>query len=473
MTEALDLVTTFRVSALLFVLMSLTTWWLLGRPQRGAVLVWCVAGLLVGASTWLITCRGSLHDALTYTLAQPLLLLSYLLYGQSMRMEMGRAWSWRVLSGGVVFFAALMVLGFEYRNAWGMAVLVRSANSVALLATVWASIALARQTGSRNARFMTAGFALFTASMLTNTVMTWWGFSALDRLQLSVFNHLNGLVSVLTVLLCYLGYLGLALERVQQANAHSRQTQWQALQWAQQAQALTLADRQRTLAVLANSLGHGLVQPLTATRLQVQLAVGLASADAADDGQRTEAVAQALQHAVEGLERSADMVDRIRNFLRPVPSQPSTVTVQSVLQDAHDLLGQALMHQGVAFTLNVPMQPVRVHAEGLLLTQAVVQVVRNAMAVVQGRAVQEVTMSLSITGQEACIEVRDSGPGWPARLLDEVHSSAQPLADGQAGLGLYMTRGIMTQFQGSLSLSNTESGGACVQLCLPLIASSS
>lgn len=473
MTEALDLVTIFRVSALLFLLMSVTTWWLLGRPQRGPVLVWCMAGVLVGVSSWLITQRGHWHDVWTYTVAQPLLLLSYLLYGQAMCMDMGRAWRWRVLIGAVVVYAACMALFFGWRTSWPMAVTVRCANSAALLATLWASLVFARQTASRHAWFMCAGFALFTLSMLTNTVMTWWGFSALDRLQWSVFNHLNGWVSILTVLLCYLGYLGLALERAQAVNARSRQAQWQAQQWRQQGQALMQMDRQRTLSLLANSLGHGLMQPLTATRLQVQLAGAMARNAPTQDAARSAAVSEALQNAIESLDRSADMVDRIRNFLRPVPSASSTVTVQAVLQDAQDLLGQALLEQGVHFTRDVPLQPVRVQAEGLLLTQAVVQVLRNAMAAVQGRAAPHIRMRLFTTAQEACIEVIDSGPGLTAALLEELRSSAQPLVDGQTGLGLYMTRGVMSQFQGHLSVSNLPSGGACVQLCLPLIASSS
>ena len=477
MTEALDLVTTFRISALLYLLMSLATWLMLGRPAQWAVRAWCLSGALVSVSAMLITLRGTLNDVWTYPVAQSVLLVSYLLYGQALRMEIGQAWSWRALVAVILLYAGAMAWGFEHRQSWAMAVGVRGANSAALLSTLWASVTLARQTRSRNARVMVAGFALFTASMLTNMVMTWWGFSVLNNLQKGVFNHLNGLVSLLTVLMCYVGYLGLMLERAQNTNAHWRQAQWQALQWAQQAQALTLLDRQRTLAVLANSLGHGIVQPLTATRLQAQLAASMANAvqadpQAADAQARRDAVAEALQNIIKGLGRSATMVERIRGFLQPLPSEPTQVVLQSVLHDAHDLLRQELMHQGVRMTLVLPSQPVHVHAEVLHRTHALVQVIRNAMKAVQGLPRKSVDLSLSVNQHEACIEVVDSGGGLPLRMIDAMNSSAQPLADQHEGLGLYMTRSILAQFQGRLTLENPASGGGCVRLYLPLMVTS-
>ena len=109
MTELLDLATSYRINALFYGLMSLTTWLVLGRPAQWPVRVWCLAGVLAGVSIWLITLRGSIGDVWTYLLAQPLLLASYLTYAQSMRMDVGRPWSWRVLLA-VVLVVVMVVI---------------------------------------------------------------------------------------------------------------------------------------------------------------------------------------------------------------------------------------------------------------------------------------------------------------------------------------------------------------------------
>ena len=467
MTALLDLVTVFRISALFYLLMSVTTWLVLRRPAALPVRVWCWTGILASISIWLLSLRGVAHDVLTYVVAQPLLLASYRLYAQALRLEAGRGWRWRSLVLAVSVYLAIMVLGFDYRHSWHMSVLVRVANSLALLSLTAAAFALVRQERSRNAYFIVIGFGIFTLCMLTNVLLTWLGQSALQAMQQSVINHVMAVMSLLTLMITYMGYLGLTLERTQRVNTELRQAQWQAQQWREQVRALTLLDRQRTLAVLANSLGHGIVQPLTATRLNAQLAARMALS--AQTPEQVQAVGALLSQAVEGLGRSTAQIERIRSFLRPLPKQAATLTLQAVLSDAHDLLRQELMHRGINLKVQVPTQAVRVQAEVLPLTQAVVQVMRNAMNAVQGQTVRRISLTLSASEQDACIEVLDSGPGLPTHLLGQSKQGAQLVQDWLGGLGLYMTHGILSQLGGRMALDNSESGGARVQLRLPLI----
>lgn len=471
MTEVLDLATSFRINAWMYLLMSLTTWLVLRRPDAAAVRAWCWAGALAGVSVWMISLRGAIDDVWSYAVAQPLLLASYLMYAQALRMEVGHGWSWRSLAVVVLLYAGVMAYGFEYRQTWHMAVLVRIANSMALLALTAAAVALVRQERSRNAYFIVAGFGLFTVSMLTNAMLTWFGHSALQALQQWVISHIMGVMSLLTLLMTYMGYLGLALERSQRVNSELRHAQWQSQQWREQARALTLLDRQRTLAVLANSLGHGIVQPLTVTRLNAQLAARMSPS--AHTPAQVQAVGALLRQAVEGLGRSTAQVERIRSFLRPLPKQAATLTLQTVLSDAHDLLRQELMHRGIELSVQAPTQAVRVHAEVLPLTQALVQVMRNAMNAVQGQPVRRITLTLSASEREACIEVLDTGPGLPDHLLGQSSQGAQLVQDWLGGLGLYMTHGILSQLGGRMALDNPVSGGARVRLNLPLVHTAS
>jgi C4-dicarboxylate-specific signal transduction histidine kinase len=127
------------------------------------------------------------------------------------------------------------------------------------------------------------------------------------------------------------------------------------------------------------------------------------------------------------------------------------------------------MHRGIELSVQGPMQPVQVQAEVLPLTQALVQVMRNAMNAVQGQTVRRINLTLSVSEREACIEVLDSGPGLPAHLLGQSSQGAQLVQDWLGGLGLYMTHGILSQLGGRMALDNPESGGARVRLTLPLI----
>ena len=469
MIELLDLATSYRINALLYLLMSLTTWLVLGQPTLWPVRVWCAAGVLAGVSVWLITLRGAIDDVWTYLVAQPMLLASYLTYAQSMRMDLARPWPWRALAAVVLAYGLVLVIGFEHRQTPAMAVLVRVCNSAALLALTLSALALVRHERSRNAVFMVAGFALFTLAMLVNAVLTWWGQAVLHAMQQWIVSHVMGLVSLLTILMAYMGYLGLALDRARVANLPLRQAQWQAQQWRAQAQALTLLDRQRTLAVLANSLGHDILQPLTAARLNVQLSRRMV----ASTGAEPSAVRQVLAQTVEGLRQSADRVGRIRNFLQPRPQAHERLLLQAVVEDVHKLLRQELMYRRIDLQLVLPAQDVVVQAQALPMTQALLQVLRNAMQAVQGQptAQSRIRVTLQASASEACIEVSDSGPGLPEHLRAQPLADTQPSVNGLGGLGLYMTRSILQTFDGDLALgTDPVSGGACVRLVLPLAA---
>jgi len=466
MSDMLDLATTFRVSGLFYFLMSLTTWLVLRRQDSWSLRIWCLAGTMTGISAWLISLRGLVSDIWTYPVAQPLLLMSYLLFAQSLRMSMGRAWPWQVLLSVSLIYIGAMAYGFDHRLHWGMSVFVRCANSLALLVLTLIALDVARQERSRNAYFIVAGFCLFTLSMLVNAILSSLGQSSISALQLGWINHVMGVMSLLTLMLCYMGYLGLALERAQRENLQLQQKQWQANQWREQVHALTQLDRQRTLSVLANSLGHGIVQPLTASRLHVELAAQMAQSRTSQVNNTN--VSGLLGQAIEGLQRSAHMVQRIRDFLRPLPSRPTLLTLQTLLQDAHGLLRQELMYRGIELSMRLPAWPVQVLAETLPMMQAVVQVLRNAMKAVEGQAQRKISVTLSVAAQEACIEVTDSGPGLPVHVLEQNHASVQPVVDWAGELGLYMTRGILAQSGGRLLLANLPDKGARIALYLPL-----
>ena len=466
MTQALDAGTLFRISGLLYLLMAVMTWMMLGRPRRGPVLLWCLGGVLISASVLLISLRGQWSDAWTYGLAQTAYLGSFGVLAQSLRMDLGRAWRWRWLLAILLVYAAVITFGFDDKRSHILAMGVRMANAVGLSVLTVTALMLARQERSRNGWIMTMGYGLMTAAMLVATLATLEGYAGLQFGHDGTIFLLLGATSLLTLIMTHMGYLGLALERSLRRNMALRQSQWQSQQWRERSQALALHDRQRTLAVLANSLGHAILQPLTATLLQLQIARRLLHTAQPDAAQ----VQQSLAHVLQGLRHSADLVKHIRNFLRPSMSAQTdeTLSLQTVMQDAHDLLRQELMYQGVVLRVNAASSPVHVRAQRLPLTQALVQVLRNAMQAVRGQPRRVVEMQLQSEGTQTWIEVRDSGPGF-ARQGQVAHAwDHTPVADALTGLGLEMTRDILSQFEGELTLQNAPTGGAQVRLILPL-----
>jgi len=67
------------------------------------------------------------------------------------------------------------------------------------------------------------------------------------------------------------------------------------------------------------------------------------------------------------------------------------------------------------------------------------------------------------------IKIRDFGPGFPPELVE--FAGKQPVVSKKHGLGvgLFLTYTTINRLGGKINLYNTESGGACVEITLPLL----
>jgi two-component system NtrC family sensor kinase len=72
-------------------------------------------------------------------------------------------------------------------------------------------------------------------------------------------------------------------------------------------------------------------------------------------------------------------------------------------------------------------------------------------------------------GDQACIEVTDTGPGVPTPLRDKIFEPffTTRAANGGTGLGLWLSRGIVEEERGTLTYSTTSTGGAAFRVSLP------
>jgi len=149
-----------------------------------------------------------------------------------------------------------------------------------------------------------------------------------------------------------------------------------------------------------------------------------------------------------------------------VPVAQDEVDLDDVVHDAVTTLRQ---HGSVAVSVT-PLPALRVRGDGGQLAR----IVRNLLDNAERHARSRLDVSLTSEGGWAVVRVSDDGPGVPPADRERVFERFTRLDEARArdrggsGLGLAISRESARAHGGSLELRDSPSGGAQLELRLPL-----
>ncbi len=165
------------------------------------------------------------------------------------------------------------------------------------------------------------------------------------------------------------------------------------------------------------------------------------------------------------------MLTRMEGGMESVGRQP--VNLEKVLRDiVHDADFEAA-EQGQSITLQ-GVRDVYVAGDEELIGRALENVIRNGLHYTHSGTVVEI--QLSETGEEACVRIRDYGPGVAEEDLENIFkpffrvSASRERDSGGTGVGLAIARGAIQMHGGTIRAENCEGGsGLIVEIILPLL----
>jgi nitrogen fixation/metabolism regulation signal transduction histidine kinase len=208
---------------------------------------------------------------------------------------------------------------------------------------------------------------------------------------------------------------------------------------------------------LARKTAHELKNSLTPIRLTVEEM--LARQPQADRAFMDQAV-QIVVSEIDSLERR---VRAFSDFASEPPLNPSVIDVNALIEERISLVKRA--HPDTAYRLRLDAQGVKAHAGADLVKGILMNLLQNA-AEAAGPAGTVLVITRS-QGEQALVEVHDSGPGLSAEATATLFEPTITFKKQGMGLGLSIAKKNALLSSGDVVLIPGEMRGAAFRVTLP------
>jgi len=196
-----------------------------------------------------------------------------------------------------------------------------------------------------------------------------------------------------------------------------------------------------------------------------------------------------------GVERINSLADGLTAYAGTGPLDISPTNLASVIETAVTALRNGLSNRSLRVIAPGSQEPVMVLADGQLIRSAFLNVLKNsiespppdgaitilikevsARELRKGRGGRLVLDSTGIGGRDGAVpddelfvetEFRDSGEGIPEAKMGEVGKPFFTTKGGKIGLGLAITRKIVSRHGGRMEIESKEGEGTTVRIVLP------
>lgn len=231
-------------------------------------------------------------------------------------------------------------------------------------------------------------------------------------------------------------------------------------------QELAHLARISALGELAGSLAHELNQPLTAILSNSQAAQRFMEADPINVAE----VRETLDDIVADNRRAGEIIRKMRTLVRKGDMEWQRVDVGGVVHDVVSLVHSDAIVRAIRTTLDVEPALPPVRGDKVQLQQVLLNLMLNAFDAVQDRPASDRLVTVQArTGADGsvCLCVRDCGHGLTVEQLDKIFQPFFTSKPHGLGLGLSISRSIVSAHGGHIWAENNAEGGATFHVLLP------
>jgi two-component system sensor kinase FixL len=229
---------------------------------------------------------------------------------------------------------------------------------------------------------------------------------------------------------------------------------------------LAHAARLSTIGELTSGIAHEVNQPLTAMVSFAEACLRMVRAGNADTGKLEDALGQI---AAQG-QRAGHIIRQLRRLARKGESERTATDLSRLVRGVLGLSSGELRANGIELVLQLDESLISVHCDRMQIEQVVLNLVRNAMDVLEeGPAHERILTLRTRTAERKSVEltVEDTGKGFETHDSERIFETFFTTKTHGLGMGLSISRSIVEAHGGRLWASQRPGGGAIFHVSLP------
>ena len=165
--------------------------------------------------------------------------------------------------------------------------------------------------------------------------------------------------------------------------------------------------------------------------------------------------------------RAGGVVTRLRKLFVYGEDNYAVFNLSELVKDITHILQNELIEHDI--TLNAQIIPqCEMYGDNGQIQMVVLNTLNNAIYAIKDQATPKtISLRLSQTDTEICIECEDNGPGFPPDFIKKGPGIFQTSKKEGMGVGLWLSKTIVENHHGSLEIQNNVNGGAMLLIQLP------
>ena len=225
---------------------------------------------------------------------------------------------------------------------------------------------------------------------------------------------------------------------------------------------LSAAQKLSALGQLSASLAHEIKNPLSSIKGTAEILL--------DEFPQDHPKREFVQILLKETTRLNNTVEEVLQFSRRgtqgrEKEETKTEPLSGVIDRVASLLASQLRKKSITLTVNGWEEGKEFFVAGEKLSQVFLNIILNAIDASPPKG--EITIETKKNAAGLAVSVKDTGAGIPDERKDKIFDPFYSNKEGGTGLGLSISKKIVESYGGTLSLTDTETGGACFTVFLP------